>query len=652
MNIPSLTEAKIKNMAEKKIFRRGLDYFKTDAVFDIRLSGKTVEAFVEGSHRHPYKIKIELENNNIKGRPFCSCPFAEDSDVCKHIVAALLVIAKTPEAVRKTKSLSDLIEGLDKKNLKQLLKTLVKEERRLLLPLVEDFVDSLPAAKNGKKPSASKSQTKNGGEAARQMRAVANIISVGAEPYSCDYYYDYYHGDDMSPGDEAVEEILDLIEDARRLISKGRGEEAIEKLRGIAEGYVRGWKTLNDPCDPDAPFDELEDSLSEAVLSSKISENTKQSLQKSVTGWISRLKDIEYPFAGTVLALKEGWSDEALVKRLEGKKQPEKNEKTNPKSIPLPFMGKMQPEKNGKTNPSNAYSGRESPEKRLSKIRLKILQREKRFQEYMNLAWAEGLVMEFISMKIETGCFQEALKAAKERLRKGGQIFEVFEKLKKAKALKEALEMGRVGLKFTDSSNTLSDQVSALASKSGDHQLAFLAAQKAFLDHPSLDRYNRITYLSKRAGDAYMRKAKADCLKTLRDEKNLYSDLEKAKILIQENLFDEAVRDSARFDKETCLFVMKKGLDHNPQWVTQEALRRAKAVIDEGKAKYYGGAIDWLRQAKKACLKKGGTKSWAKVLAKIRADYGRRPKLMSLLDEAFSDKPPLRRKAVSKRSFI
>ena len=139
--IPPLTEADIKKMVSQKIFNRGFDYFKEDAVFDIRAAGSAVEASVRGNRYLPYKVKIEFGKKGLKGEPFCSCPYGEEFlETCKHIVAVLLTLVKKPEKVREEKTLSKLIKDLDQSHLKELLEFLVEKDHSLL-SLMEDFVD-------------------------------------------------------------------------------------------------------------------------------------------------------------------------------------------------------------------------------------------------------------------------------------------------------------------------------------------------------------------------------------------------------------------------------------------------------------------------------------------------------------------------------
>ena len=254
IKIPPLTEADIKKMVSQKIFNRGLDYFKEDAIFDIRMAGSAVEASVRGNRYLPYQVKIEFGKKGVKEAPFCSCPYGEEFlETCKHIVVVLLILVKKPEKVKKEKTLSELTEGLDKSHLKELLGFLVKEDRSLL-SLIEDFVEGLPVGKNTKSFSSKKTKT----AFSRQKKKVIDIMREAADPpfYDDYFYYDSYY-DDWSPADEAIEEILTLINEVS--LQKGKEESAIKTLMEIGGGYIQEWKSIiHTSTDITAPFEDLD----------------------------------------------------------------------------------------------------------------------------------------------------------------------------------------------------------------------------------------------------------------------------------------------------------------------------------------------------------------------------------------------------------
>ena len=194
----------------------------------------------------------------------------------------------------------------------------------------------------------------------------------------------------------------------------------------------------------------------------------------------------------TLLALKEGWSDKKVIKSLKGEM------KTSPKT------------KNKKSDKEDFLFWRKSADLILNEIRLNILKREKRFDEYMNLALAEGLITQYLLMKIERGDIQGALSKGKKLINSSKEAHEVSKKLKALKALKEALEIGMMGLKFSDFEAEFGDYISELAEKINKKPMALKFIQKAFFKDPSLKRYNRTWQL---AGKSNMKKIKARLFK-------------------------------------------------------------------------------------------------------------------------------------------
>jgi len=81
----TLSDSKIKNYFESKIYHRGKEYYKSGTVNEAAYnSTKTsLKTVVEGNSN--YTVKIKLEDGEVSGS--YTCPY---DDVCKHIVATLL----------------------------------------------------------------------------------------------------------------------------------------------------------------------------------------------------------------------------------------------------------------------------------------------------------------------------------------------------------------------------------------------------------------------------------------------------------------------------------------------------------------------------------------------------------------------------------
>ncbi len=75
-----------KKLFDSKILKRGYDYFRNNAVEDIDISESSINACVFGSE--DYEVEISLKSGRIKAM-YCSCPYADGGENCKHMAAAL-----------------------------------------------------------------------------------------------------------------------------------------------------------------------------------------------------------------------------------------------------------------------------------------------------------------------------------------------------------------------------------------------------------------------------------------------------------------------------------------------------------------------------------------------------------------------------------
>lgn len=123
-----------KNLFSKKILDRGFEYFKDGLVSNLQIDGDSILADVEGSEL--YEVEILLRNNDI-GEMFCSCPYAEDGDYCKHMAAVLFQWENDREDHSASKEPADsqsfekIINDLPEKVVRDLLLELVSKDKML-----------------------------------------------------------------------------------------------------------------------------------------------------------------------------------------------------------------------------------------------------------------------------------------------------------------------------------------------------------------------------------------------------------------------------------------------------------------------------------------------------------------------------------------
>jgi uncharacterized Zn finger protein len=123
----SLPTDKIRDCCTASIYRRGEDYYESDAVSQLSFNHEqtVLKAIVEGND--DYAVTIALDNGKISGS--CTCPYG---GVCKHIVATMLYI-NDDSTEFEIESVSDKDTG---KLFYEYLQSLSKNE---LIVLVEKF---------------------------------------------------------------------------------------------------------------------------------------------------------------------------------------------------------------------------------------------------------------------------------------------------------------------------------------------------------------------------------------------------------------------------------------------------------------------------------------------------------------------------------
>ncbi len=78
-----------KELFRPHILERGLDYYETGAVGEITSTDDGFQAVVEGTK--DYEVEIEIRDGEIQDM-WCSCPYAEEGQNCKHMAAVLFEI--------------------------------------------------------------------------------------------------------------------------------------------------------------------------------------------------------------------------------------------------------------------------------------------------------------------------------------------------------------------------------------------------------------------------------------------------------------------------------------------------------------------------------------------------------------------------------
>ncbi|MFE1230463.1 SWIM zinc finger domain-containing protein [Streptomyces sp. NPDC058745] len=130
-----LTEAKLRALAGERSFERGLAY--VDAVSGVEAGDGRIRASVRGTERR-YEVELLLGGRR-KPRGTCDCPYGQEGNFCKHLVAlGLTVVGQEADLSRQRTSargrarcLEAWLTGLSRDDLIALVREEMAEDRQL-----------------------------------------------------------------------------------------------------------------------------------------------------------------------------------------------------------------------------------------------------------------------------------------------------------------------------------------------------------------------------------------------------------------------------------------------------------------------------------------------------------------------------------------
>ena len=88
-SLSSITAEYIKSITNNGVYSRGVSYFKSGRVLNLKYRDGELTAAVSGSEPFPYEVSIHADEEEIYDMD-CTCLYASDGEICKHIVATLL----------------------------------------------------------------------------------------------------------------------------------------------------------------------------------------------------------------------------------------------------------------------------------------------------------------------------------------------------------------------------------------------------------------------------------------------------------------------------------------------------------------------------------------------------------------------------------
>ncbi|MGH2415152.1 MAG: SWIM zinc finger family protein, partial [Microcystaceae cyanobacterium] len=269
----------------------------------------------------------------------------------------------------------------------------------------------------------------------------------------------------------------------------------------------------------------------------------------------------------------------------------------------------------------------------LALIRLKILERQERYQEYLYLAQAEGQTQQYLTMLGHLGRTSEAMQAAQTEMTSMEQAFALAQVLREKGSVIEALKIAQAGLILPGHCQyDLATWTSELAEALGDREIALAASIKAFQAKPSFKDYQKAEEL---AGEDWST-LKVELLDYLRHYRGWEAQQAKVDIFLHEGFIEDAITvvgDPYFYNTSLIHRVMDAAIKERPDWVIENACRRAESIMDAGKSEHYDDAIKWLRKARSAYSQGRQQSDWSIYRANLMQAHARKYKLMAMLKQ-------------------
>jgi len=600
MPIPSLTESTIRDHTTPKVFQRGEQYYKAGSVINVCSRGNIIQATVEGNEVEPYRVNIQFDRGGPK-QVSCTCAYAFEG-WCKHIVATTLVCLRQPATVQERHSLEQLLDQLNPIQTQQLLQELVAEAPELIDQI--DRLVTLIAQPTSQAVTKAKRQTNVDSQPYRYQ-----VQQLMREALQC-----WEEGGEEDPIEE---ELPDLVAQAAKFTERGNGNDALVILAAITQACAEDWDKIADyGADGDRLIALLDPVWGEAILCAEFQPGEEVDLQINLEAWQDSL---DGSFDLSAAALRQGWDDATLQAVLRG-------ESTDVWEDNRPDYADQ-----------------------LTQVRLQILERQGRQEEYLNLAAAEGQIPEYLTMLTRLGRIAEVM-AAQSQLTSSEQAFVVAKALREQGFVSEALEIAQQGLTLSESHRQqsywttinqyetvgfrryeLAVWTSDLAEGLGNGRTALSARIEAFTAEPSFKDYQKVQHLSAESWST----VKADLLDQLR-QRNASWKIQEAKIdiFLDEGLIDDAIAALGNYASNQLVHrVMVAAIPHQPEWVIEKARRYAEEIIEQGKANAYEEAVEWLRKVRTAYNKSGQQAQWQRYRDQLMTTHARKYKLMGLLKQ-------------------
>ncbi len=592
-----ITENDIRDLATQQSYERGEDYYYTQAVSDIQKRGNMLIADVAGSSYVPYHVTIELTDDKILSTS-CTCPY-DWGGICKHIAAVLLSYLHQPKQVDERPSIEELLSNPSEADLRALLLDLLTAEPHLLAR-----VDMKLAALATPPQKKSSKKKKKDNATKPSVPRPAPIDPKSFRQQSQQILVRPDRREDYDAGWDISNQMTELFKQAQPFLETNDGRNALLVLEAIMEPFIDCWYDYDHEGEVGEVFINTAPLFTEAILSTDLSKDERQLWDKKLEGWQSEISDygVDNAFDAAIAAVAQGWDYPPLQ---------------------AVFQGNI--------TDKGAWEG-EAPDYAddLAIARLNVLERQKRTQDYLYLAEAEGQTALYLTMLVKAGRSEEAVKYALKYVGTTNEAFALTLALYEYDHALEAIKMAEHGLTLQGDKLSLARWLRDVDRKQSKPAVALNAAKIAFTNSFLIEDYKAVESIS---GSDWP-SVKPDLLAKLSAAKHAF---EKIDIYLYEGMVDKAMKAVDRrgsADYHTVEKVVDAVWQSHPKWVIKHSKKQAEPIMDEGKSKYYHHAVRWLEKAGKAYLAADRKKEWQTYLEglieKHARKYSLRPKLEGL----------------------
>ncbi|MGC9349490.1 MAG: SWIM zinc finger family protein [Anaerolineae bacterium] len=586
----SFDESIIHRRASPESFGRGENYYLTGAVASVVQRGDTLDARVWGSQSRPYRVQVKLSESGVSSA-YCSCPY-DWGGWCKHIVATLLTYLRNPGIVQERPPVEDVISGLDREALEDLILYLLQQDPALI-DEIEDYLISTAALQTG----ASSSETIDVDPAAYGMRVQELLHSLDYMRRS-DAYWEV---------SGVIQEVRRMLAPVNALVESGAGEKALAILEAITDAYLEDWASLDDSDGEVSGFLwELGRAWTIAGLVAELTKDERLAWADKLTAWQEDLSyyGVDEAFDAAQAGILMGWDPEPLQDVLAGR------------------------------SPKGGIWGGEPPwyGSELTSARLYVLEKQERHDEYLRLTAAEGQWSLHVNALLKLGRIQDAVDAGLCHLQTQNEYLSLAKQLLAREQPTEALRVGEKGLSVGGPKDLLASWIREQAEALGDPELALRAALIACREAPELDSFNAVREL---AGERWpaLREGLLDELRTRVESASSSLSEGAVDIFLQEDLIDDAI---AVVERDPYGYALRRvviaALGSRPAWAINAARKPAESIIQAGKADRYEVAVEWLSYVKAAYVALGQEDAWRLYLDNLRTRHRRKWKLMRAME--------------------